>query len=139
MGKDEDVKSGEIMMDTKKGPVKMFLTHHAPKAAKAWWQPTVLALLAAATTWLTTRAESFSSGRDARDKDVIQLQEATKALWQSNASLRETVATLRERVAFLEGRSPDFVHSPASPEPPKLDDIAVDQHKLDVYQGVRGK
>jgi hypothetical protein len=122
----KEFKSGEIKIDTPGKPVRMFLTHHAPKAVQKWWMPLAIAILGAIQAFSTNGMSQTE--RDARDEDIVKLQKSNEAQWQ-------IIGNIRERVAYLEGKG--SAARETTHQPPLPTDIKVDKAELDKYKESR--
>lgn len=119
-------KSGEIIIETDKGPVKMFLTKKAPTAAKKWWMPLAIAVIGAFQAFGTSGILSKDE-LDARDADMVRSQKNDETQWRA-------IGLLRDRISYLEGIL--RVKTPIE-QPPSSDDVKVNKNDIDVYQSTR--
>ena len=115
-----------------------------PVAAK-YWGKVLAAIATLACAFLASKTDAILAGRDKRDEDIVQLQQAVDGLLEKNAEQETEIAVLRtiieERTRPAGPAAP--VVTAAAPQPPRaklpktVGDVKVDEDKVRVYQNSR--
>jgi len=110
--------------------------------AQKYWGKVLASVATLACAFLASKTDAILAGRDKRDEDIVQLQQAVDGLLERNAEQETEIAVLR---TIIDERTHPSTHetAPAAPmnvksRPPRdIGEIKVDEGKVRVYQDSR--
>lgn len=124
-------------MGTGDGRMMLLAKKTGPVAAKYWGK--ILATAAAlACAWLSTKTDDILAGRNKRDEDIVQLQQAVDTLLEKNAAQDVEIAVLRTILDERTEKHPVVTAAAPQPRMPKrIDEVKVDPERVKIYQESR--